>query len=235
MHLSEVVIESNPLKLEQSQLSVPVEVVSRAYLTQHSNGTLVNTLERLPGLSSINTGIGIAKPVIRGLSFNRVVVTDLGIKQEGQQWGADHGLEIDQFGVERVEILKGPASLLYGSDALGGAINIRPPQLPEEGTFELSALTNFRSYNQNWGNSISIGGKKHGISFRGRFSTQDFGDYQVPASQFSYNRYILPILNKKLKNTAGNERNFSAMIGLNRNWGFSHFTLSGFQQVVGLF
>ena len=74
----------------------------------------------MAGINAINTGVGIAKPVIRGMSYNRIMVNDQGVKQEGQQWGSNHGLEIDQFDVQKVEIIKGPASLRYGSDAMGG-------------------------------------------------------------------------------------------------------------------
>lgn len=71
--------------------------------------------------------------MIRGLGFNRIAVSENGIKQEGQQWGADHGLEIDAFNVDEVRILKGPSSLFYGSDAMGGVIEILP-LLPQKRT-----------------------------------------------------------------------------------------------------
>lgn len=73
--------------------------------------------------------------MIRGLGFNRIAVSENGIKQEGQQWGADHGLEIDAFNVDEVRILKGPSSLLYGSDAMGGVIEILPLLPTKENRF----------------------------------------------------------------------------------------------------
>lgn len=73
--------------------------------------------------------------MIRGLGFNRIAVSENGIKQEGQQWGADHGLEIDAFNVDEVRILKGPSSLLYGSDAMGGVIEILPLLPQKENRF----------------------------------------------------------------------------------------------------
>ena len=106
------------------------EILTDSFLRRSVQGTLSNMLDKLPGMSAINTGVGISKPVIRGLSFQRIIVNHNGIKQEGQQWGADHGLEIDQFDVDRIEILKGPVSLLYGSDGLGGVINILPMRIP---------------------------------------------------------------------------------------------------------
>jgi iron complex outermembrane recepter protein len=107
-------------------MSLAHEVANKRFLEENNDGTLANTLSRLPGVQAISLGVGIAKPVIRGLSFNRVLFANQGIKQDGQQWGADHGIEIDQFDVEEVDVIKGPATLLYGSDAMGGIINVLP-------------------------------------------------------------------------------------------------------------
>ena len=110
-----------------------VTTVTRSDLDQSTGGSFVDALSPVAGINAINTGVGIAKPVIRGMSYNRIMVNDQGVKQEGQQWGSDHGLEIDQFDVQQVEIIKGPASLRYGSDAMGGVINILPAPFPEAG------------------------------------------------------------------------------------------------------
>lgn len=89
-------------------------------------------MAKQPGISQITTGSGISKPVIRGLGYNRVVIVNDGIRQEGQQWGDEHGIEMDEFSINKIEILKGPASLSYGSDAIAGVINmITAPTLPE--------------------------------------------------------------------------------------------------------
>src|SRR5690606_5168768 len=96
------------------------ELVDQQYIHRHLGGSLMQTLSRLPGISNIGIGSGQSKPLIRGLGFNRVVVVEKGLKHEGQQWGADHGLEIDQFAAGNIEVIKGAASFLYGSDAIGG-------------------------------------------------------------------------------------------------------------------
>ena len=84
---------------------------------------LIDAISRTPGVNQISTGSGISKPVIRGLGYNRVLVLNNGMRQEGQQWGDEHGVEIDEYSIERVEIIKGPGSLMYGSDAIAGVIN----------------------------------------------------------------------------------------------------------------
>ena len=235
LELREVVIESDPFKTGPVEKSLTVQTVTSDFIKKNPGGTLMNSLEKLPGINAINTGVGISKPMIRGLSFNRVLVAEQGIKQEGQQWGANHGLEIDQFRPEQVEIIKGPASLQYGSDGLGGIILINPPYLANLNTMDGEFLTTYKSNNHLFGTSSMIRGNISGFVYQGRFSTQDYGDYRVPAETFNYNGFILPIDNYKLKNTAGRERNFSAMAGVKKDWGFSTLTLSNFNILAGFF
>lgn len=233
--LNEVIVETHPAKLSQTESSLHTLLITEEDIQKNASGTLMQTLEKLPGVSAISLGVGIAKPVIRGLAFNRVQVSDNGIRQEGQQWGADHGLEIDQFAVEAVEILKGPASLIYGSDAMAGVINIRHPKPLVSGSHQVNAQAIYRSVNYTYGATAQAKGNKNGYIYKVRITGLDFGDYQVPATQFNYNRYILPIFNQTLKNTAGQERNVSAIMGVNKNWGYTHLTVSNFNQKSGLF
>ena len=95
---------------------------------------LIDAISQTPGVNQISTGSGISKPVIRGLGYNRVLVLNNGMRQEGQQWGDEHGVEIDEYSIERVEIIKGPGSLMYGSDGIGGVLNFISPKAPTEGS-----------------------------------------------------------------------------------------------------
>lgn len=235
IQLEGLTIEANPFKngpLEQSQT---IMVLDRDFLERNNGGTFANALEKLPGISTINTGVGISKPVIRGMSFNRIMINDRGIKQEGQQWGADHGLEIDPFDVDRVEVVKGPSSLLYGSDGMAGVINIAPPAFKQDNEIEGSFTSMYRSNNDMFSNSLSVEGNQGDLVFGGRFTMQDFADYRVPADQFNYAGFILPIYENRLKNTAGRERHFSTMAGVKKDWGYSTLTVSRFDQEAGIF
>jgi iron complex outermembrane receptor protein len=98
--------------------------VGNTFLKQHFAGSLMQSLETIPGVKAMSIGSGQSKPVIRGLGFNRMIVAENGIKHEGQQWGDDHGLEIDQFALDNLEIVKGAGVLQYGSDAISGVINL---------------------------------------------------------------------------------------------------------------
>ena len=115
VNLNGIVVEGNYAELKSESTPLHIEIVNDDYLRQNLGGSLMKSLERLPGLSTIDIGSGQSKPVIRGLGFNRVVVVENNIKHEAQQWGADHGLEIDQYAIDNIEIIKGPASLMYGS------------------------------------------------------------------------------------------------------------------------
>lgn len=209
--------------------------VNREMLLKSQGNTFINTLEKLAGISAINTGAGIAKPVIRGMSFNRVIVNEYGIKQEGQQWGVDHGLEIDQFNVDQVELIKGPVSVLYGSDGIGGVINILPPAIPATPHIRVDALAQYKSNNDLFGSSVSIQHSSPTQYTLARISYQDYGSYRVPAKTFTYNGYTLPIYGNRLKNTAGNELNFSVLHGIRRKWGTSSFYISQYHQQAGFF
>ncbi len=219
----------------KQELTLHAEHFTEQLIERNLHGTFAKSIEKLPGISAINVGVGIAKPVIRGLSFNRIIVNQQGIKQESQQWGADHGLELDQFDVERVEIIKGPGSLQYGSDGLGGVINIMPGRIMPKNTFGGSVLGVYKSNNEHWGGSAKVGANINDFFFSARYSQQEFGDYQVPADQFVYNSFVLPIYDNRLKNTAGQERNTSFTAGLKRDWGISRLIFSHYSLKAGLF
>ncbi|MEM6843507.1 MAG: TonB-dependent receptor [Bacteroidota bacterium] len=232
--LAEIQIDGTAIR-STSTSSQAATTVTRAELDQATGGSFVDALTPVAGINAINTGVGIAKPVIRGMSYNRIMVNDQGTKQEGQQWGSDHGLEIDQFDVQQVEIIKGPASLRYGSDAMGGVINILPAPFPEAGQLH-TEIKGIYQYNNNLrGVSAAAEGNQQGWLYRLRYSHQDFDNYRVPADRFTYAGFELPIYDERLRNTAGQERNFAFTTGLKRDWGQSTVKISRFHQRVGLF
>ena len=122
----EAVIISTPFHKLQSENVVLVARETVDNLSRSGAVTLAEGITQIPGVESITTGAGIGKPVIRGLSANRVLVYTQGVRLENQQFGDEHGLGVSSSGVESVEVIKGPASLLYGSDALGGVLYLNP-------------------------------------------------------------------------------------------------------------
>lgn len=235
LELQKVVIEDFGTKSVLNDQSQNIQVLQQEDLQKNTGQTFVTALERVPGVQALNTGIGISKPAIRGLGFNRVVVSENGIKQEGQQWGGDHGLEIDGNDVERVEVIKGPAAIIYGSDAITGAINIRPGLPPARNTWSASLLGRFNSVNNLWGQSAAFSVNKNNFWLKARFSTQDYADYKVPADSFVYNSFVLPIENQRIKNTAGRERNASLTAGYSFAKGYTSLRFTYFDQKSGMF
>ncbi len=188
--------------------------VTRSDMQLQTESSLSGILSANPGVRTMNTGAGIGKPVIRGMSGNRIQVISQGVKQEGQQWGNDHGLEIDAFEPEQVEIIKGAAALRYGSDATAGVIRILPGAPVEEGQTSVSPEVIFKSNNNLYGGSIGFAKGFSKVYVRARYTQTSAADFTVPTDSFTYNTYVLPIYNQRLKNTAFREQHFSAALGL---------------------
>ncbi len=126
--LQEVVVtehRSEAQQLLQTQVSL-----SGAALDQTRGQSLGESLKSLTGLYSIQTGPSISKPVIHGLYSNRIIILNNGIRQEDQQWGTEHAPQVDQFLASRLTVIKGAASIRYGSDAIGGVILVEPKAMP---------------------------------------------------------------------------------------------------------
>ncbi|GIV57176.1 MAG: TonB-dependent receptor [Rhodothermaceae bacterium] len=164
-------------------LSTPqaVSVVEGAELARLRGTSAFDALEATAGVRLLRTGPGLAKPMVRGLTSQRVVVVQNGIRQEGQQWGDEHAPELDAFDVERLEVVKGPASLLYGSDALGGVVHATSGDLfearrPLEGTVGLQAMSNTR---QGAGHA-RLGGRQGAYAYEGTLTLRRAGNYETP-------------------------------------------------------
>jgi len=200
---------------------VPISIVRHAELLQTPSTNIIDALSKQAGISQVSTGPAISKPVIRGLGFNRVVVINDGIRQEGQQWGEEHGIEIDDASVNRVEILKGPASLMYGSDALAGVINIISNVPVTEGTIKGNILSNYQTNNNLYTAHANLAGNRKGFTWNAYGSLRSAGDYQ--------NKFDSKVLNSRF-----NEKNYGAFLGLNKNWGYSRIMFNSFNQKLGI-
>ncbi|MCW3117670.1 MAG: putative tonB-linked outer rane receptor [Chitinophagaceae bacterium] len=123
--LSEVVVTGVSKATLIKENPVPVISVSAKAIESSTEDNIIDVLvKNVPGLNAVKTGPNISKPFIRGLGYNRVLTLYDGIRQEGQQWGDEHGLEADAYNIDKAEIIKGPASLMYGSDAVAGVVSI---------------------------------------------------------------------------------------------------------------
>ncbi len=233
--LNEVIITGNQDEKRKKEESLNIEIVNSDYLKQNLGGSLMQSLERLPGVTTIDIGSGQSKPVIRGMGFNRVVVVENGIKHEAQQWGDDHGLEIDQYAVDYVEVIKGPASLMYGSDAIGGVIDMKNRQIPAENSLGGSVDFSGKTNNDYLGTSLAIYGRKNWFFADLRATIIDFADYKVPTDSVDIYSYKAALHKKRLRNTAGNEKNLHLSLGVIRTKFQSRFYISNVNAKSGFF
>ena len=211
LQLNELVVTgvTGDTKLKNS--TAPISIVRPKELRATSSTNIIDAIAHQPGISQLTTGSGISKPIIRGLGYNRVVVMSDGVRQEGQQWGDEHGVEVDGNSVNSVEILKGPASLMYGSDAMAGVVILHSqPTLPE-GSLRANVSTEYQTNNQLFAYSLSMAGNQQGFVWDARFTDKKAQEYQnrkdghVPGSQFL-------------------ERSGRLMLGVNKQWGHSRLT-----------
>lgn len=175
----EAVIVSTPFHKLQSENVVRVERETIDNLNKSGSVNLAEAIALLPGVETVTTGAGIGKPVIRGLSSNRVLVYTQGVRLENQQFGDEHGLGLSSSGVESVEVIKGPASLLYGSDALGGVLYLNPEKYALASLTEVDAKIAYHS--NSLGTQTNAGFKTSGerLKFlvRGDYATHS--DYET--------------------------------------------------------
>ncbi len=198
-----------------------VSLLRKEDLLQSSASNIIESLTKIPGVSSLSTGPAISKPVIRGLGYNRVLTINDGVRQEGQQWGDEHGIEIDEASVNKVEVLKGPASLIYGSDAIAGVINIITNVPVENNTIKANILSSYQSNNNARGINANIAGNVNGFNWNLYNSAVAAADYR--------NKYDGRVFNSKY-----NQLNTGGYAGYNGGWGYSHLLFSNFNLKAGL-
>ena len=121
--LKEVVV-SGIIPTKSNETSWNINMLSQQDMRESGAFNISDALTKMPGISQLNTGVGISKPVIRGLYGNRILAVLSGLRFDNQQWQDEHGLGLSDMGIDRVEVIKGPSGLLYGSEAIGGAVNI---------------------------------------------------------------------------------------------------------------
>jgi len=213
---SEVVITGVSRATEIKRDPVPMAAVNKTYIDQHSaSGNVIDEIANLPGVSAVTTGPNISKPFIHGLGYNRVVTLEDGIRQEGQQWGDEHGIEVDQNSIDRVEVIKGPASLSYGSDAIGGVVNLLTPPPVPDGKILGDVQGTYGTNNGLINGSFRLQGNNNGLVWGTVISDKEAKDYQ---NQHDGRVYA----------TNFKEKDARAMIGLNKSWGYSYLNASIF-------
>ena len=162
--LGKSVIKVNKINLEN------INPILKSYISK--------SLSKLPGVSIISTGPGISKPSIRGLNSNRVLVYTQGVRLENQQWGDEHGIGVSPFGIKSIELIKGPAYVVYGSDAMGGVLFMEPENYSNDFSVDYTGI-----YNSNYSgisNSLGLKAGSGNFSYILRGSMTDNQNFSTP-------------------------------------------------------
>jgi iron complex outermembrane receptor protein len=211
--MNEVVVTGTSKATDIRRSPIPIVVIESKGINMNVNTNIINALTKIPGISEVTTGPNVSKPYIHGLGYNRVLTLYDGVRQEGQQWGDEHGIEVDQYGIDKAEIVKGPASLTYGSDALAGVVNLIPFPPVQKGTITGNFLGEYQTNNGMFGGSLSMDGNQKGVIWGGRISHKQAKDYQ--------DKY-----DGRVYNTAFSETDANLYSGINKGWGYSHLDFS---------
>ena len=221
LDLNEVTVTGVTGNTKLKHATAPISIVSPQLLRSTASTNIIDAIAHQPGVSQLTTGGSISKPIIRGLGYNRVVVMSEGVRQEGQQWGDEHGVEVDGSSVGSVEILKGPASLMYGSDAMAGVVILHAQPTLAEGDIQANVSTEYQTNNGLFGYSLQIAGNQQGFVWDARYSDKMAHAYKnkydgyVPGSQFR-------------------ERAGRLMLGINKSWGHSRLTWTAYHLTPGI-
>ncbi|MBN2638029.1 MAG: TonB-dependent receptor [Bacteroidales bacterium] len=171
----------------QHENTVQINAVNEQSLNQVGTPSVMAALAQIPNVDVISKGPGVMTPVIRGLSLSNILVLNNGIPMENFQFSEDHPYMIDASGLSRIEVIKGPASLMYGSGAVGGVINLIAEPVAEKGTIVGSA--NLRYYSNTVGTNSDIGikGNENGFVWGARVAMNSQKDYLQGNGQFAPN------------------------------------------------
>ena len=216
--MNEVVVTGTSRATEITRSPVPITTLNLKELQQNLSTNIIDAIAKLPGVNAVTTGPNVSKPFIHGLGYNRVLTLFDGVRMEGQQWGDEHGIEVDDNSVDRIEIVKGPASLTYGSDALAGVVNLLPASSFHIDTIQGHIDTDYQTNNGLFSASAALNGNKNGIIWGGVISHKQATNYQ--------NR-----VDGRVYGTAYNETDLRVYAGLNKQWGYSHLSFSLFNDL----
>jgi len=209
IELPEVQVTASAIATTALTSPQPVSQLSRQELQANRSASLGETVATLPGVRTLSTGTGIGKPVIRGLSSNRVLVLEDGQRLENQQWGDEHGPQVEAGEAERIEVIRGPASVLYGSDALGGVVNVVTPAIPDaigrSPFVNGRVLGSYSTVNDQPDGTASLEGASGGLGFRGSVTGRRSGDVSTPVGE--------------LPNSGGKTLNGSGTVGYRGGFG----------------
>lgn len=199
--LNEIIVSGK--KTNRATKSIYENLVDQQTITTFSSGSLGDALNSISGVSSLNTGNTVVKPMINGLHSSRVLIINNGVQMQDQEWGAEHAPSIDINAVGTLKVIKGAGALQYGGNAIGGVVIASAPKVPLLDS--LYGKTIFSGSSNGLGGTVSSSltrSNQNGLYTAFQGSLKRYGDFNAP--------------NYNLSNTGVFERNIAATIGFNR-------------------
>ena len=199
--LNEIIVSGK--KNNRATKSIYENLVDQQTITTFSSGSLGDALNSISGVSSLNTGNTVVKPMINGLHSSRVLIINNGVQMQDQEWGAEHAPSIDINAVGTLKVIKGAGALQYGGNAIGGVVIASAPKVPLLDS--LYGKTIFSGSSNGLGGTVSSSltrSNQNGLYTAFQGSLKRYGDFNAP--------------NYNLSNTGVFERNIAATIGFNR-------------------
>lgn len=176
--LNEVQVKS---QVDKKTLTAQEAVIKTAKIEEFSSGSLADVTQTIAGVSSLNTGNNIVKPIIHGLHSSRVITMQNGVRMQDQEWGMEHAPTVDVNASQEITLVKGAAALAYSGDAIGGAIVLNPPKVYKTDSLFGKTISSYNSNNRGYSLSSSITKtSEKGWYFSGQGSYRRFGDSQAP-------------------------------------------------------
>ncbi len=219
--LKDVIVTGVPVATDKQKTPYAISTVGYSQLLENTSTNVIDAIAKEPGVSAMTDGQSISKPVIRGLGYNRVLTINDGVEQLDQAWFDEFGIEADPDAVHGYEILKGPASLAYGSDAIAGVVNLLPADPLPEGQIKGDILANYQTNNGLINTMGHFAGTKNGISWSARIDYTIAHSYQDP-----YDGYAL--------NSQFSNFNMDATLGVHRRWGYAQVHAGYFDMATGI-
>jgi iron complex outermembrane receptor protein len=219
--LKDAIVTGVSAATDKQNTPYAISTISYNQLMENTSTNVIDAIAKEPGVSAMTDGQSISKPVIRGLGYNRVLTVSDGVEQVDQAWFDEFGIEADPDAVNKYEILKGPASLAYGSDAIAGVVNLIPADLLPEGQTKGDILANYQTNNGLINVMGHIAGTKNGISWSARIDNTMAHSYKDP-----YDGYAL--------NSQFSNFNTDATVGVHRWWGYAQVHVSYFEMATGI-
>lgn len=223
--LAEVEVRADTLA-ERLGRVMATTTLNAAVLSETRGQTLGETIKNLPGVAVIQFGPSIAKPVIRGLNSQRVLVMNAGLRQEDQQWGTEHAPNIDSFDASSVTVVRGAATVLYGADAIGGVVRVDQALVPDSGGLRGDVALNLFSNSRQ--GALSLGAEGGNLRLPGVGTT----GYRVRLTSRVAGNGAAP--DYYLSNTGFRELNGSLALGVARPWGTADVRVSRFGTELGV-